>query len=145
MTMRNAIKKILDVHRKHSTDNNGQFDKDNYPEWERHIGGKGKKLYDLRKKINDHLEKQNYQKVATTICKGGDGVAPVTIPWVAFRPIGKAGHKMMTASSGIYGNFLFSQDGTFCRLVIGLSTTSYPDGELRGRVEEIRQLGSPKI
>lgn len=145
MTMRNAIKKILDVHRKHSIDNNGQFDKTKYPEWAKHIGGKGKKLYDLRNKINDHLEKQNHQKVATTISKGVDGTGPVSIPWVAFRPIGKAGYKMMTASSGIYGNFLFSQDGTFCRLVIGLSTRSYPDGELRGRVEAIRQLDSPEI
>jgi len=145
MTMRNAIKKILDVHRKHSMDNNGQFDKNNYPEWKRHIGGEGKKLRDLEKKINDHLLKQGYSKMATTISKGGNGTEPVTIPWVAFRPTGDAGHGTMRASSGIYGNFLFSQDGKFCRLVIGLSTTSYPDGELKDRVEAIRQLDSNKI
>lgn len=145
MTMRNAIKKILDVHRKHSMDNNGQFDKNNYPEWKNHIGGAGNKLYYLKDEIRDFLQKGKQPKVATTICKGGDGTNPVTIPWVAFRPTGDAGHAGMTGSSGIYGNFLFSQDGTFCRLVIGLSTTSYPDGELLDHVAAIRQLDSAKI
>jgi hypothetical protein len=145
MTMRGAIKKILDVHRKHSTDNNGQFDKDNYPEWKTHIGGKGNELLYLKKEINDFLQTEGQPKIATTISKGRQGTDPVTIPWVAFRPTGGAGWGAMTASSGIYGNFLFSQDGTFCRLVIGLSTTSYPDGELQDRVEAIRQLDSAKI
>lgn len=145
MTMRNAIKKILDVHRKHSTDNNGQFDKNNYPEWKKHIGGRGKMLLYLKDEIKDHLHTEGQPKVATTISKGRRGTDPVTIPWVAFRPTGDCGHGAMTARSGIYGNFLFSQDGTFCRLVIGLSTTSYPDGELQPYVEAIRQLDSTKI
>ena len=91
MTMRGAIKKILDVHRKHSTDNDGQFDKDNYPEWKTHIGGRGNKLLYLKKEINDFLQTEGQPKIATTISKGRQGTDPVTIPWVAFRPTGGAG------------------------------------------------------
>ena len=106
---------------------------------------RGNKLLYLKKEINDFLQTEGQPKIATTISKGRQGTDPVTIPWVAFRPTSGAGHRAMTATSGIYGNFLFSQDGTFCRLVIGLSTTSYPDGELQNYVKAIRQLDSSKI
>jgi hypothetical protein len=93
-----------------------------YPAWRGKIHGRGNALEKIRDDIKA-LVSDRY----TTAAKYSAGGArnAVSTPWVSIRPNGGETSKdRMNTRFGMYVNYLFSQDGQECYLVLGIATTS---------------------
>ena len=141
--MNEEINSILETHGDHYTSGN-QYMTTEYTDW---IPVVKANLNAMKTTGQHHLQSEDKPKVSANICSGRNPEQAQRIPWIAYRPMGGRGHGKLSAREGVYVNFLFSQEGSFSRLVVGISTASIENtaDEISKHTQKLRDVQSDRI
>lgn len=141
--MIDEINAILETHGNHYTSGN-QYMTAEYTDW---IPVVKVNLNAMKETGINQVQSEAKPKVSANICSGRNPEQAQRIPWIAYRPLGGRGHRKLSAREGVYVNFLFSQDGSFSRLVVGISTASIENtaDDISKHTKKLRDVQSERI
>jgi hypothetical protein len=141
--MIDEINQILRTHGDHYTTGN-QYNTTEYTDW---IPVVKTNLKAMKTTGQNQLRSEAKPKVSASVCSGRSPTQAQRIPWIAFRPLGGRGNRGLSAREGVYVNFLFSEDGSFSRLVVGISTALIENTaeEISKHTRKLRDVQSERI